>query len=97
MDSAGDLTVDSTSVVFDTMRCDANSYVYKDFGAGFFGDITFDFELQITDSNYTSEVLLFALSNTIGTLEDHKTANDGIALWASGTADPNIQFYYSAV
>ena len=51
VDSAGDLTVDSTSVVFDTMRRDAISYVYKDHGAGYFGNFDIDFEFEITSGN----------------------------------------------
>ena len=70
VDSAGDLTVDSTSVIFDTMRLDAVSYVYKDFGASYFSDFDIDFEAEITASDVGGETDIFCLSNTIGTRQD---------------------------
>jgi len=63
------------------MRRDAVSYVYKDFGAGHFGDVEvdFDFEITATFSLYAGEIIC-CISNTIGTQNDLTVANDGIII-----------------
>ena len=70
VDSAGDLTVDSTSVVVDTMRIDADSYVYKDFAIGYFGDFEIDFEVEITSIDISGQELVWSVSNSPRTWRD---------------------------
>ena len=92
VDSAADLTVDSTSVVFDTMRRDAVSYVYKDFGVNYFAEFEIDFEVKIDSGDSQGSALVCAVSNTIGTHQDMISANDGIAVYAYINAG-NLRFY----
>jgi hypothetical protein len=87
VDSDGDITVTSPSASFVTMRQDADSYVYKDFGASYFGDFDIEFEAEITFSEAqgappagVSQALLCSVSNTIGNFPDFDTANDGIMI-----------------
>lgn len=49
VDEDGDVTVIALNIAFDTMRRDAETYVWKDYGAGFFGDFTARFQVNITD------------------------------------------------
>ena len=48
-DSAGDIVRTAPRVTVTTMRRDADAYIYKDFGAGYFGDFKFEFDIDITD------------------------------------------------
>lgn len=79
VDSDGDITITADSCAYDTMRRDAVSYVYKDYGAGYFGDFSIDFEFAISAQSLANN-MIFGLSNTIGTLTDHDTANDGLTI-----------------
>jgi hypothetical protein len=83
VDSAGDLTVTSTTVTFSTMRTDAVSYVYKDFGVDFFTHVEVEFEFEITPGQQSSSwAILLALSNTIGTFDSH---SEGIFVYTLGS------------
>ena len=92
VDSGADITVSASAAQFDTMRRDAVSYVYKDFGAGYFSNFDIDFEFEITSVSGNSGVtVLCAVSNTIGTLQDFIDNTDGIdALAFSNTGNLEI-------
>jgi hypothetical protein len=77
-DSGSDITVTSTQISFDTMQRVANSWVSKDFGAGFFGDFEFDFEAEVTASSGADAYAgIFNIGNTDGTVQDMITAGAG--------------------
>lgn len=92
VDSAGDLTVTSTKVDFDTMQVVADAYLYKDFGAGYFGDFDIDFEAEITASATGSIAVLIGIGNTAGSRADWESANDGMFLYALNNAG-NIELW----
>ena len=75
VDSAGDITRTAPSVSWDTMRRDADSWVVKDYKAGFFGDFEIQFTLQFSNieaGNISSRdiCVIGALSNTVGNFAD---------------------------
>jgi hypothetical protein len=63
VDEDGDLTISPLSASFVTMRRDANTYVFKDYGADYFKDFDFEFELEITAGDTQGNALLCAVSN----------------------------------
>lgn len=76
-DSNSDLTISDFKVTFDTMRRDANCYVYKDFGLEFFGDFEIQFEAEITYS-VSDALAVVILSDLAGTHQDHVTSGHGL-------------------
>jgi hypothetical protein len=79
VDEDSDIIITNTRAAFDTMRQDANSYVYKDFGVDYFGDFEVKFEAEITQSNtVVPQVVLCAFSNTIGSKQTMVDATDGL-------------------
>ena len=76
------LTVTSQKVEFANMPRNVDSYLYKNFGGGFFSDFEIEFEFEITASQTSSLVMLTAVSNTIGNMATMDTANDGIHCFA---------------
>ena len=92
VDSDGDITVTVPNLNFSTMRRDANSYVYKDFGAGYFGNFDIDFEVEITGGSGQGLAGLVTVSNTAGTVQDHILANDGIYTFAYQN-DSDLRIY----
>jgi hypothetical protein len=95
VDSDSDFTVTTPKVIFDTMRRDAVSYLYDDFGAGHFGDFDIDFELKIDACDTQGNALVCAVSNTAtATFADIQAANDGIVVWAYSSASA-LRIYLS--
>lgn len=80
VDSAGDLTVATYRVDYDTMRRDASAYLYKDYGAGNFTDFEIQFEMEITAAGNQANNMIAGVSNTVGTLSDHDSAGDGLVI-----------------
>jgi len=85
VDSASDITVTSAAATFATMAQQADSYVYRDFGSGYFGNFFIDFECEITFSESNgggdnAQAMIAGVSDTIGNWGDHQTANDGILI-----------------
>jgi hypothetical protein len=81
VDSGGDITVTHPRAAFDTMQVDAVSYLYKDMGVDHFTNFSMDFEVKIDGHvGNTGYVTVFAISNTIGTIDDRNTAQDSIEL-----------------
>jgi len=79
VDSAGDITVSTSAATFDTMALNAISYVWKDHGVDYFGAFEVQFEFEITNTSTTgAQSLLFALTNTVGTIQDLDDSNDNI-------------------
>lgn len=67
VDIGDDITVTSTSIVYDLERQD-EAWVYKDFTAGYWNDsFQIDFEWEITLSISGSEMGVVAVTNTVGT------------------------------
>ena len=62
---------------------DSISYVYKDYGIGYFADYSIEFEAEISASDTGAEIDGICISNTIGTRADTITANDGqtVVFW----------------
>lgn len=76
VDEDSDITITSEKCTVDTMRRDAVSYVYKDYGVTYFDDFDVDFEVEVTAGDNEGNAIVFAFSNTIGTLQDMNVAND---------------------
>jgi len=87
VDSGSDITVTAPSASFVAMPREVVSYVYKDFGAGYFTDFDIDFEFQITAMSTTGVASIFSVSNTIGTFQDQITAGDGLRVVAYGNTN----------
>ena len=64
-------TIDSsTKVSTNQLPTRDNSYIYKDYGSGYFGDLEHWFDFQVTNKNIdglTPEVVLWGVSNSVGT------------------------------
>jgi hypothetical protein len=93
VDEDSDITKLDEKVSWDTMRRDAVSYVYGDFGVGYFKNFLVNFEMKIDDimSNASGDII--AISNTIGTQQDMMDDQDGISMWAYGSGTGvNLKF-----
>jgi hypothetical protein len=74
-------SVDShTKVIFNNIPRSAVEYLYKDFGVDYFGDFEIQFEFYIGGSSFDGAETICGVSNTIGTIQDHIDANDGIEI-----------------
>jgi len=82
VDQNGDITMTSSKADYVSLDRNAISYVYKDFGVGNFSNFDIDFEFYIDQGAPQGVAVLCALSNTIGTLQDMITANDGLQVFA---------------
>ena len=80
LDEDGDITITAPKVDVNTMRRDALSRVYKDFGAGTFGNFEIDFEFQITNMDSKCLASIFSLANGIGSTTDLYDSGSGIGL-----------------
>ncbi|GAG25668.1 unnamed protein product, partial [marine sediment metagenome] len=78
------ITISCTKCQYDRMRRDADSYVYKDHGAGYFGNFSVDFEFQVTATDGAALHAQFAISNLVGTFQDMIDGNDGLLFFAYG-------------
>ena len=83
VDSGSDITITAPSASFDTMFQNANSYVYKDFGAGNFGDFEIEFEAEIISATSdgggnNGAVVLCCVSNQVGTWPVWDSNSDGL-------------------
>lgn len=65
LDEAGDITVTSSKVSWDTMERNVTSYVYKDYGASYFGDFTHYFETLTTAYVTYGVAACWALANIV--------------------------------
>jgi len=82
VDQNSDITITSPKADFVSLDRIANSYVYKDHGIDYFGDFDIDFEFYIQEGADQGLVVLFAVSNTSGTLNDMISATDGLTVFA---------------
>jgi hypothetical protein len=77
------------------MRRDANTYVFKDYGADYFKDFDFEFELEITAGDTQGNALLCAVSNfPSGGFQNLRNNNDCIGVWAYNNAN-DLRIYLS--
>ena len=66
------------------MRRDADTYVYDDFGAGYFGNVVIYFESEITAYDDQSVAYIFALTNIADAdAGDLSSGNDAIYVYQS--------------
>lgn len=71
VDEDSDITVTSDNITWSTMKRDAISYVYYDFGVDFWdGDFAHDFDWEFTQCENGSGGALWALTNDLGTVQD---------------------------
>jgi hypothetical protein len=77
-DENNDLSIDNVTINFDTLRRDANAFVYKEIGIGSIGDFVYNFTVTITDveagNDYGRDTVSpFIVSNlnlSIGSMSD---------------------------
>lgn len=81
LDSASDIVVTSPKAAFSTMRGDANSHVYYDFGVDGLSDYNIEFEFQIDSADINSYALVCAVTDTLGP----PTAGVGQAIYMTST------------
>ena len=93
----GDIEKTENTVTFTTMRRDADAYVYKDFGAGHFGDFEhlFTFRLtageagDISDRNWGD---IHTLSDGIGSVADNDNDTFGVSLIQNQGINDKVYF-----
>jgi len=90
VDNGSDLTIDSTSVSFDTMAQNVVDYVADDKGSGHFsGDFNFESEFIVTAATASdSRVFYHSLSNNLGALSAQ--THSLLALVTGASATPTI-------
>ena len=65
-----------------------NSYLYKDFGTGYFGDFNIEFEYNfVNHTNNYGRAAFLILTNTISGLQYYPTPNDGEGITIEQTYD----------
>lgn len=93
VDEDSDLTVAGTRVDWDTLRRDAVTYMYKDYGVDYFQNFVINFEFKIDHTDIDAGGNIIYVGNTIGTLQDVIDASDGLAMWSYGSGiGENLQF-----
>jgi hypothetical protein len=85
VDEDSDFTITSTKLEFDSVRRDAVSYVYYDFGVDYFGDFDIDFEFEISFLENDSSAALLSISNTLGTQQDMLNQAESLQFWIYGS------------
>ncbi len=79
VDTQSRLTVGTYDVLATALQKGDVAYLYKDFGAGFFGDFEINFEIEISSSASGDSMLcMLALGDTPGTWQDMNATDDGI-------------------
>jgi hypothetical protein len=86
VDSGSDLVVHKNRVEITNMQEDADSYVYKDYGASYFGDFVIRFEIDVNTVANTSETAFVCVSDTIGSKADMVAADDGLRMYVRADA-----------
>jgi len=81
VDSAGDITLNSTECVVSTMQRNAVSYVYRDFGAGYFSDVNHYIHDNFIGCNDTGRGGVWNLVNTPRTQDQQTTDGLGIIIF----------------
>jgi len=80
VDSGGDITVTASKIDVSSMQKQATSYVYKDYGAGYF-DTSLEHDVDITIASASAGAWggYWAVNNTAETMVQMDTNNRGIA------------------
>lgn len=88
-DPNSDIVVNSsTKITVDTMRRDADAWVVKSYGAGFFGTFNHDFDFLLTESNASAHIGIHMLGTIVGTEKNHVIAGaDAIVIRMSSGGD----------
>lgn len=82
VDEGGDITVIANKITVTTMTRGMNSYVYKDFGAGYFTDFKHNIQINLTQlSNYGAGCYWGTSSGANHTYALKNTNNDGLLLY----------------
>jgi len=85
--TANRIVVEPTQVTYVGLAQNNTTYLYKDYGAAYFGDFDIEFEAQISRAvESTSQVTMLMLSNVLGNFPQIDTANEGLLVdfwWAS--------------
>ena len=84
VDQNSDFTITQHKIDVDTMRRDAVSYIYKDYGVDAIDNFELQFEAEVTVSGLYGNMTFACISNTIGTRQDQINANDGITIQTYG-------------
>jgi len=84
VDANSDITLSATTATFDTMRRDADSYVYKDYTASHFGSYEHDFEFKVSAADAGSDTILWGVTNDPGAFVD---MSNGQIVYHSRTTD----------
>ena len=82
VDEQDDITItDEVNITFDTMRNDADSYVYKDYGIAHFGDFEHDVKSVFTAFSGQGRVGIWAVANALNGYSDLRfDDDDGISV-----------------
>lgn len=75
VDEDGDVTVTAPRIDWVSMRRDAETYVWKDFGVDYFGDLLIKYEVNVTDleagdATSASIATTICFSNVLGVVDD---------------------------
>jgi hypothetical protein len=93
VDEDSDYTKESEKLSWDTMRRDAYSYAYKDFGVDYFKNFEINFEMKIDEIMINSGGDFITIANTFGTQIEQINGDECIAVWAYGSGSGlNLQF-----
>ena len=95
VDEGDDITVTSSKVQWVNMNRNVTSYVYKDFGAGHFGDLTHDITVQFNSSNNIAHFLWWGLGNKIDDLSGFWSTGGVESLMCSGYQNSGTYVFYA--
>ena len=87
VDSESNITVTTSAAQFENLTVGAISYVYKDYGPGYFGNFSIDFNFEIFFMSNEGQTVLCSFSNSpSATMVEQIAADDGIMVtaWRSG-------------
>jgi hypothetical protein len=87
VDADGDITVTSNTITVDTLRRDADSYVYGDYGADHFNDFKHTLGAKVVVGDISGVVGLWGIGNTPQSGRQADLAGDGF----------NVEFLSGAV
>lgn len=96
VDPGNDITVDSSTKVswVDLQARDITAHLYKDKGIDYFsGDFTHKFEVQFSNVANITQMAFWALANSVGDIEDWKSANEDAHMFNIYDDTENLDLY----
>ena len=90
VDENSDFTIDQFKIDVSSMRRDAVSYNYYDYGADYFGNFEIQFEAEVTATGDYANFNMIGVVNQPGTRKDHLDNNNGMSCQVYGGGGDNL-------